>query len=77
VISRPYHGDLNSAASRSPLFVFSLLLLCSAGPSKLPEVGKGLGKTFKSFQTAAKASFSSFQVLLNTPFFKIVVAVAD
>lgn len=27
---------------------------CVAGPSKLPEVGKGLGKTFKSFQTAAK-----------------------
>eukprot|EP00890_Picochlorum_soloecismus_P001478 jgi/Picsp_1/2330/NSC_05793-R1_twin arginine targeting family len=24
------------------------------GPSKLPEVGKGLGKTFKSFQSAAK-----------------------
>jgi len=24
------------------------------GPSKLPEVGKGLGKTVKSFQTAAK-----------------------
>ena len=24
------------------------------GPSKLPELGKGLGKTFKSFQTAAK-----------------------
>lgn len=26
----------------------------SAGPSKLPQLGKGLGKTFKSFQTAAK-----------------------
>lgn len=25
-----------------------------AGPSKLPELGKGLGKTAKSFQTAAK-----------------------
>lgn len=24
------------------------------GPSKLPELGKGLGKTVKSFQTAAK-----------------------
>jgi sec-independent protein translocase protein TatA len=24
------------------------------GPSKLPELGKGLGKTMKSFQTAAK-----------------------
>ena len=24
------------------------------GPSKLPELGKGLGKTAKSFQTAAK-----------------------
>ena len=24
------------------------------GPSKLPELGKGLGKTLKSFQTAAK-----------------------
>eukprot|EP00877_Chromochloris_zofingiensis_P014554 jgi/Chrzof1/9352/UNPLg00323.t1_TATA[v5.2] len=24
------------------------------GPSKLPEIGKGLGKTVKSFQTAAK-----------------------
>ena len=24
------------------------------GPSKLPEIGKGLGQTFKSFQTAAK-----------------------
>ena len=27
----------------------------SAGPSKLPELGKELGKTVKSFQTAAKA----------------------
>lgn len=26
----------------------------SAGPSKLPELGKELGKTVKSFQTAAK-----------------------
>lgn len=26
-----------------------------AGPSKLPEIGKGLGKTVKSFQGAAKA----------------------
>lgn len=25
-----------------------------AGPSKLPELGKGLGKTAKSFQSAAK-----------------------
>lgn len=25
-----------------------------AGPSKLPELGKGLGKTVKSFQNAAK-----------------------
>jgi len=25
-----------------------------AGPSKLPELGKELGKTVKSFQTAAK-----------------------
>ena len=25
------------------------------GPSKLPELGKSLGKTVKSFQTAAKA----------------------
>lgn len=24
------------------------------GPSKLPEIGKGLGQTVKSFQTAAK-----------------------
>lgn len=24
------------------------------GPSKLPEIGKGLGKTMKSFQVAAK-----------------------
>jgi sec-independent protein translocase protein TatA len=24
------------------------------GPSKLPEIGKGLGKTMKSFQSAAK-----------------------
>lgn len=24
------------------------------GPSKLPELGKGLGKTVKSFQSAAK-----------------------
>lgn len=24
------------------------------GPSKLPELGKGLGQTVKSFQTAAK-----------------------
>ena len=24
------------------------------GPSKLPELGKGLGQTMKSFQTAAK-----------------------
>jgi sec-independent protein translocase protein TatA len=24
------------------------------GPSKLPELGKGLGKTIKSFQSAAK-----------------------
>lgn len=24
------------------------------GPSKLPELGKGLGKTMKSFQVAAK-----------------------
>lgn len=24
------------------------------GPSKLPELGKGLGKTVKSFQTAAR-----------------------
>ena len=24
------------------------------GPSQLPEIGKGLGQTFKSFQTAAK-----------------------
>ena len=26
----------------------------AAGPSKLPEIGKGLGKTVKSFQSAAK-----------------------
>ncbi len=30
------------------------LPLPSAGPSKLPELGKGLGKTMKSFQSAAK-----------------------
>jgi hypothetical protein len=34
--------------------VLSSVSYHSAGPSKLPEVGKGLGKTFKSFQSAAK-----------------------
>lgn len=29
------------------------LVLCVAGPAKLPELGKGLGKTFKSFKSAA------------------------
>ena len=29
-------------------------MLSHTGPSKLPELGKGLGKTVKSFQTAAK-----------------------
>ena len=33
----------------SPLFFHPL-----AGPSKLPQLGKELGKTAKSFQTAAK-----------------------
>lgn len=33
---------------------FDCCIQLYAGPSKLPQLGKGLGKTFKSFQTAAK-----------------------
>ena len=33
-----------------------LSLLTRTGPSKLPELGKELGKTVKSFQTAAKVT---------------------
>ncbi len=36
--------------------VAGCLCMSCAGPSKLPELGKGLGKTVKSFQTAAKVS---------------------
>ena len=50
----PSNVILISSVAHRPL----LVLFLSVGPSKLPEVGKGLGKTFKSFQTAAKVSLS-------------------
>ena len=37
------------------MLLIGILLLIFFGPSKLPELGKSLGKTVKSFQTAAKA----------------------
>eukprot|EP00197_Chlamydomonas_leiostraca_P005497 CAMPEP_0202865924 /NCGR_PEP_ID=MMETSP1391-20130828/6696_1 /ASSEMBLY_ACC=CAM_ASM_000867 /TAXON_ID=1034604 /ORGANISM="Chlamydomonas leiostraca, Strain SAG 11-49" /LENGTH=104 /DNA_ID=CAMNT_0049545815 /DNA_START=115 /DNA_END=430 /DNA_ORIENTATION=- len=63
-----YSSDANSAANgRSPVACQGLFGLGFGeiavvvgiaalvfGPSKLPELGKGLGQTVKSFQTAAK-----------------------
>lgn len=41
-------------------------MLKFVGPSKLPQLGKELGKTVKSFQTAAKVRLSKhFQITLN------------
>lgn len=34
--------------------VLHSILPAFVGPSKLPELGKGLGKTVKNFQSAAK-----------------------
>jgi Sec-independent protein translocase protein TatA len=48
-------SSLSLARSHAEQLSWHLFVaVLSAGPSKLPEVGKGLGKTFKSFQTAAK-----------------------
>ena len=48
---------LLAAAAAACLHMPQLTGVCPqfyAGPSKLPEIGKGLGKTVKSFQSAAK-----------------------
>lgn len=41
-----------------------LLFIVFEGPSKLPEMGKGLGKTMKSFQVAAKVLLRSVSYMM-------------
>mmetsp|Transcript_23346 Transcript_23346/g.64773 ORF Transcript_23346/g.64773 Transcript_23346/m.64773 type:complete len:144 (+) Transcript_23346:184-615(+) len=47
------------------------------GPSKLPELGKGLGKTVKSFQTAAKEFETELKSGLDEDAAKKVEAAKD
>jgi len=62
LISPPQHNPSKRAVACNGLFGLGLpevaviagVAAIIFGPSKLPEVGKGLGKTVKSFQTAAK-----------------------
>jgi len=66
-VTTPRHGSWPSARPRGAvacrglfglglpeLAVIAGVTALIFGPSKLPELGKGLGKTVKSFQTAAK-----------------------
>lgn len=44
------------ANAGSPFAASSQIEILPAGPSKLPELGKELGKSVKSFQSAAKVN---------------------
>jgi sec-independent protein translocase protein TatA len=49
----------------SEVVLILVIALVIFGPSKLPEMGKALGKTMNEFRRASAASFADFEEVKN------------
>ena len=49
----------------SEVVLVLVIALVIFGPSKLPEMGRALGKTMNEFRRASAASFSDFEEVAN------------
>lgn len=49
------------------LLIILIVALLIFGPSKLPEIGKALGKTIREFQTGIKEATQGFTQEVQTP----------
>ncbi len=49
------------------LIIIAIVALILFGPSRLPEIGRALGKTLKEFQSATKEATQSFTQEVTKP----------
>ncbi len=49
------------------LIIIAVVALIIFGPSRLPEIGRALGKTLKEFQSATKEATQSFSEEVQKP----------
>lgn len=49
------------------LIIIAIVALIIFGPSRLPEIGRALGKTLREFQSATKDATQSFTSEINRP----------
>ena len=49
------------------LIIIAVVALIIFGPSRLPEIGRSIGKTLKEFQAATKEATQSFADEVKTP----------